>query len=145
MAESNYSQFKKYIFFAEDFLFSISLYFIFNEKNQIKTIDNNQMKFMVTYSEFKNYLRKLKEYAANSCGLVCYKNEKCLGHLTLDLMQEYEDFMLDSVERKGLFYKYVKFVKVKKDTDPMLGYMIIPIDEVDIGWKTWSQRLSYLN
>ena len=69
----------------------------------------------------------------------------CLGHQTLDVMEKYENFMLESVQRKGLYYKYVKFIKIKKDTDPMFGFMIIPIDEVDIGWKTWSQRLSYLN
>ena len=41
--------------------------------------------------------------------------------------------MFDAVESRGLYYKYVKFIKVKKDSDPMLGFIIVPIDEVDIG------------
>ena len=56
MAESKYSQFKKYILFQEDFLFITSLYFIFNEENEVKTI-NNELKFMMPYQKFKNYLR----------------------------------------------------------------------------------------
>ena len=144
MAELNFSQFKKYILFAEDFLFSTSLYFIFNEKNQVKTIDG-ELEFMMRYFDFKKNLRKLRQDAKDSCGIVCYKNKECLGHQTLKLMEEYENFMIDAVERRCLFYKYVKFIKVKKDTDPMFGFIIIPIDEVDLGWKTWSQRLSYLN
>ena len=143
MAESMYSKFKKYILFQEDFLFITSLYFIFNEENQVKTIDN-QLKFIMPYQKFKNYLRKFKKDAKDSCGIVCHKNEMSLGHQTLDLMEKYDHFLFDAVERRGLYYKNVKFIKVKKDDDPMFGYMIIPIDEVDIGWKTWSQRLSYL-
>ena len=144
MAESKYSQFKKYILFQEDFLFITSLYFIFNEENKVNTIDNNELKFIMSYDKFKKYLRKLIQDAKNSCGVVCRRNEKCLGHQTLYEMQKYENFMIDSVERRCLFYKRVKFIKVKKDTDPMFGYIIVPIDEVDLGWKTWSQRLSYL-
>ena len=143
MAESMYSKFKKYILFQEDFFFITSLYFIFNEKNEIKSI-NNEPKFMMTYQKFKEYLIKLKKDAANSCGIVCRSDENCLGHQTLKLMQDYDDFMFDNVERRGLFYKSVKFVKVRSDDDPMFGYIICPIDEVDIGWKTWSQRMSYL-
>ena len=144
MAESKYSQFKKYILFQEDFLFITSLYFIFNEENEVKTT-NNELKFMMPYQKFKNYLRKLKQDAKDSCGIVCHKNEMCLGHQTLDLMEKYDHFMFDAVERRGLYYKYVKFIKVKKDSDPMLGFIIVPIDEVDIGWRSWSERLSYLN
>ena len=44
MAESKYSQFKKYILFQEDFLFITSLYFIFNEENEVKTINNELRK-----------------------------------------------------------------------------------------------------
>ena len=135
MAESKYSQFKKYILFQEDFLFTTSLYFIFNEENQVKTIDN-QMKFIMMYEKFKKYLIKLKKDAKNSCGIVCHQSEMCLGHKTLDLMEKYDHFMFDSVERRGLYYKRVKFIKVKKDDDPMFGFIIIPIDEVEIGWKT---------
>ena len=144
MAESKYSQLKKYILFQEDFLLMTSLYFIFNEKNEVKTIDN-QLKFMMPYTEFKKKLRQLRQHAKDSCGIVCSKNEMCLGHQTLDLMEKYENFMIDAVERRCLYYKYVKFIKVKKDSDPMFGFIIIPIDEVDLGWKSWSQRLSYLN
>ena len=144
MAESMYSKFKKYILFQEDFLFITSLYFIFNEENQVKTIDGT-LKFIMPYSKFKKYLRKLRQDAKDSCGVVCYKNKLCLGHQTLDLMEKYENFMIESVERKSLYYKYVKFIKVKKDNDEMFGFMPVPIDEVDLGWKSWSQRMSYLN
>ena len=144
MARLTYSQFKKYILFAEDFLFSISLYFIFNEQNEVKTIDQNKLKFMMTYDKFKDYLKKLEEYASKSCGIICYKNDMCQGHKTLKLMQEYRDFMLDSVQRQGLYYRYVKFIKVKNDSDLMFGYILIPIDEVDLGWRSWSQRLAFL-
>ena len=99
---------------------------------------------MMTYQKFKKYLKKLKRYAQDSCGIVCQKSQMCLGHQTLDLMEKYDHFMFDSVERRGLYYKHVKFIKVKTDNDPMLGFIIVPIDEVDIGWRNWSQRLSYL-
>ena len=144
MAESKYSQFKKYILFQEDFLFITSLYLIFNEENRVKTIDDDKFKFIISYDKFKKYLIKLRQDAQNSCGVVCHKSKICLGHQTLNEMEKYENFMIDSVERKGLYYKYVKFIKVKEDSDPMFGFMIIPIDKVDLGWKTWSQRLSYL-
>ena len=143
MAESMYSKFKKYILFQEDFIFITSLYFIFNEKNEVKSI-NNKLKFIMTYDEFKKCLNKLRKDASNSCGIVCRKDEKCLGHQTLDLMEKYDYFLFDEVERQGLFYKSVKFVKVKSDNDPMFGYIICPIDQIDIGWKTWSQRMLYL-
>lgn len=99
---------------------------------------------MMPYQKFKKYLMKLKKDAKNSCGIVCHKSETCLGHQTLDLMEKYDHFLFDAVERRGLYYKYVKFIKVKNDDDPMFGFIIVPIDEVDIGWKTWSQRMSYL-
>ena len=143
MAVSRYEQFKKYILFQEDFIFMTSLYFIFNEENQVKTIDN-QLKFIMTYQKFKKYLKKLKEDAKNSCGIVCRCQQMCLGHQTLDLMEKYDHFMFDAVDRRGLYYKNVKFIKVKTDDHPMFGFIIIPIDEVNIGWKTWSQRMSYL-
>ena len=143
--ESKYSQqFKKYILFERDFLFVISLYYILNEKNEVKTT-NNKLKFIMRYDEFKQYLRELRKAAQDSCGVVCYKSEMCLGHQTLDLIEKYENFMIDSVERRCLFYKHVKFIKVNEDTDPMFGFVIKPLDEIDLGWKTWSQRISYLN
>ena len=143
MATSMYEAFKNYILFQEEFLFKISLYFIFNEENRIETIDG-KLKFVLTYEKFKKYLLKLRNYAKNSCGIVCQSNEQCLGHKTLEVMQKYDDFMFDSVERRALFYKHVKFIKVKEDNDPMFGFIPLPFDEIDLGWKTWSQRMNYL-
>ena len=143
MAESKYSEFKKYILFERDFLFVVSLYSILNEKNEVNTI-NGKFKFIMRYDEFKQLLRKLRQAAKDSCGVVCYRDKMCQGHATLDLMEKYENFMIDSVERRCLFYKYVVFEKVKEDTDPMFGFVIKPLDEVDLGWYSWSQRLSYL-
>ena len=137
-----YSQFKKFILFQEDFIFLTSLYFIFNEENAVK--NKNEIKFVLTYKKFKEYLNKLKKDAARSCGIVCRSINNCKGHEVLQLMQDYDDFLFDAVERKTVFYKSVKFVKEKSDNDPMLGYVIYPMEEVDLGWKTWSQRMSYL-
>ena len=144
MAESKYSEFMKYVLFERDFLFVFSLYGILNEKHEVKT-SNGKLKFIMRYNEFKQYLRKIRELAKDSCGIVCYKSEMCSGHKVLDIMEKYENFMIDCVERRALFYKYVVFEKVNKDTDPMFGFVIKPLDEVDLGWKTWSQRISYLN
>ena len=138
-----YSKFKKYILFQEDFIFITSLYFIFNEENEVKNI-NNEIKFVMTYKKFKEYLIKLKKDAINSCGIVCPSIKNCKGHDVLKLMQDYDDFLFDSVERQGEFYKNVKFVKEKSDNDPMFGYVIYPMERVDLGWKSWSQRMSYL-
>ena len=140
---ATYSQFKKYVLFAEDFLFKTTLYFIFNKSNEVKTIDNS-LKFVMTYDKFKKYLRNLREDAKNSCGTVCQQTNDCPGHQVLKLMEQYENFILDAVQRRGLYYKHVKFIKVKNDSDPMFGFVILPLNEIDIGWKTWSQRLSYL-
>ena len=140
MPESRYSEFKNFILFQEIFVFKISLYLILNEKHELK----NSKDFMMTYQDFKKYLRKLREAAAKSCDIVCYKEENCPGHKVLQLMNDYEDFMLDSVENKTLFYKYVKFEKIYDDNAPMMGYKLIPKVEVDLGWRTWSQRMSYL-
>ena len=143
MATSMYEAFKKYILFQEDFLFKISLYFIFNEENSVETI-NGELKFVLTYQKFKKYLVKLRDYAKNSCGIVCQSDEQCLGHKTLELMQKYDDFIFDSVERRALFYKHVKFIKRKDDNDPMFGFILVPINEKDLGWDSWSKRMSYL-
>ena len=142
MAQSNYDQFKKFILFEELFVFSLSLYTILNEKH--KVIRDDKM-FIMSYQDFKKYLRKLRKAAADSCGIVCYKDEMCQGHKVLKIMNEYEDFMLDSVENRTLFYKYVVFEKLFDDSAPMLGYVLKPRGEVDLGWKSWSQRISYLN
>ena len=142
MAESRYDQFKKFILFEEIFVFSLSLYTILNEKH--KVIRDNNM-FIMNYQDFKKYLRQLRKAATDSCGIVCYKDKMCRGHEVLKIMNEYEDFMLDSVENKTLFYKYVVFEKLLDDNAPMLGYILKPRHEVDLGWKSWSQRMSYLN
>ena len=138
-----FEAFKNYVLFQEDFLFKISLYFIFNEENCVKTV-NGELKFVLTYEKFKKYLLKLRNYAKNSCGVVCQSDEQCLGHKTLELMQNYDDFMFDSVERRAVFYKHVKFIKRKDDNDPMFGFILVPINEKDLGWDTWSKRMSYL-
>ena len=143
MATSMYQSFKKYVLFEEDFLFKISLYFIFNEANRVET-ESGELKFVITYEKFKKYLLKFRQYAKDSCGVVCQSNEQCLGHKALELMQKYDDFIFDSVERRALFYKYVKFVKRKSDDEAMFGFIIQPMEEVDLGWYTWSQRMRYL-
>ena len=144
MAESKYSPFKKYILFEEDFLFVMSLYEILNEKHEVKNNDGKPI-FIMSYTNFKQYLRKLRQAAKDSCGIVCYKSEMCSGHKVLEIMERHEEFMLDCVENKALFYKYVVFQNLFDDTKPMFGFVLKPLDEVDLGWKTWSQRMSYLN
>ena len=143
MAESSYSDFKKYILFHEEFLFIVSLYEILNEKHEVKT--SNKKKFIMPYQKFKEYLRKLRKSAAESCGIVCFKDQMCSGHQVLEKMNAYEDFMQDSVENKTLFYKYVKFEQLLDKSEPMFGFVLTPLEEVDLGWKSWSQRMSYLN
>ena len=143
MTTSMFDVYKKYILFEELCMFKISLYFIFNEENYFKTT-NGEIQFVLTYEKFKIYLLKLRQYAKNSCGIVCQSNESCFGHKALELMQQYEDFMFDSVERCKLFYKQMKFIKRKNDDKPMLGFIIEPFDEVDLGWHSWSQRMRYL-
>ena len=143
MATSIYDTFKDYVLFHEDFKFKISLYFIFNEQNYVKTA-SGEIKFVLTYQKFKQLLLKLRDYAKNSCGIVCYLEKKCRGHQVLEMMQNYDDFMFDSVERRAVFYKDVKFIKRNKDDDPMMGFIIVPINQKDLGWDSWSQRMRYL-
>ena len=138
-----YETFKNYVLFQEHFVFKVSLYFIFNEENFIKTM-NGDLKFVMTYEKFKKYLIKLRQYAKDSCGVVCQCNEQCLGHKTLELMQQYDDFIFDSVERRKCFYKHIKFIKRKNDDAPMFGFIPVPINEIDLGWHSWSQRMRYL-
>ena len=140
---ATYETFKNYVLFHQDFVFKISLYFIFNEENFIKT-SGDDPKFMMTYEKFKKYLIKLRQYAKDSCGVVCQSDKKCSGHKTLELMQQYDDFIFDSVERCKCFYKYVKFIKTKSDGAAMFGFIPVPINEIDLGWHTWSQRMRYL-
>ena len=143
MAISIYESFKNYVLFEEFMKFKISLYFIFNEQNRIKTA-SGEIKFVLTYQQFKQYLLKLCNYARNSCGIVCQSTKNCQGHQVLEIMQKYDDFMFDSVERRSVFYKHVKFIKRGDDEDTMMGFIIVPINEMDLGWKTWSERMRYL-
>ena len=101
----------------------------------------------MSYSNFRiNFLRKLENYAENSCGEVCYSDTNmCDGHRTLKYLQKYEEFMLFNVEERDIFYKNIRIIKMGKNTDPLMGYIFIPKDIVDLKGKTWSQRLSYLN
>ena len=110
MATSIYESFKNYVLFEEEFMFKISLYFIFNEQNRIETA-SGEIKFVLTYQQFKQYLLKLRNYARNSCGFVCQSTKNCQGHQVLEMMQKYDDFIFDSVEHGTFFYKHVKFIK----------------------------------
>ena len=142
-----YQQFKKFILFQEIFAFSVSLYQFLNENFELKDLFDGHLQFEMPYSNFrKNFLRKLENYAADSCGVVCYKtNNECDGHRTLKYLQQYEEFMLYNVEEKDIFYKNISIIKQGKNTDPLMGYIFIPKDIVDLKGKSWSQRLSYLN
>ena len=53
--------------------------------------------------------------------------------------------MLYNVEERKLFYKNLSIIKYGKNTDPLMGYIFVPKDIVDLEGKSWSQRLSYLN
>ena len=141
--QSIYKKFENYVLFEQFMKFKISLYFIFNEQNYVKT-SSGQIRFVLTYQAFKLLLNKLRRYAQDSCGIVCYKEKKCQGHEVLELLQNYDDFMFDSVDRRAVFYKQVKFVQTGKDDDPMMGYVMIPINAMDLGWDSWSKRMSYL-
>ena len=143
MATSIYDTFKDYVLFHEDFRFKISLYFIFNEQNRVETA-SDEIKFVLTYQHFKLLLNKLRNYAKNSCGVVCQSVKNCQGHQVLEMMQNYDDFIFDSVERRAVFYKHVKFIKRGEDDEPMMGFIMVPINEKDLGWDTWSKRMSYL-
>ena len=138
-----YDEFKNYVLFHEDFRFKVSLYFIFNEQNRVKTA-SGEVKFVLTYQAFKLLLNKLRNYAKNSCGVVCQSTKNCQGHEVLEMLQNYDDFMFDSVERRAVFYKHVKFIKRGEDDDPMMGFIAVPINQIDLGWDSWSKRMSYL-
>ena len=142
-SSSIYDTFKDYVLFHEDFRFKISLYYIFNEQNRVKTA-SGEIKFVLTYQAFKLLLNKLRNYAKNSCGVVCQSQKNCQGHQVLEMLQNYDDFMFDSVERRAVFYKHVKFIKRGEDDDPMMGFIAIPINQIDLGWDSWSKRMSYL-
>ena len=142
---SKYDQFKKYILFIEDFVFISSLYEFLNEKFEVKELHNENIQFEMTYSNFRiNFLRKLEKYAKKSCGEVCYSSNECDGHRTLTYLQKYEDFMIYNVEEREIFYKDICIIKEGKNTDPLMGYIFIPKNMVDLKGKSWSRRLTYL-
>ena len=100
----------------------------------------------MSYSNFrKNFLRKLEHYAANSCGVVCERSNECDGHRTLKYLQKCEEFMIYNIEERNVFYRNISIIKNGKNTDPLIGYIFIPKDMVDLRGKSWSQRLAYLN
>ena len=141
-----YAQIKKFYLFVEEFIFITSLYEYLNEKCELKELFNGHMQFEMSYSNFKkNFLRKLEHYAKNSCGEVCEKSNECDGHCTLKYLQKYEQFMIYNVEERNVFYRNISIIKDGKNTDPLMGYIFIPKDMVDLRGKSWSQRLSYLN
>ena len=138
---------KKFTLFIEEFVFISSLYEFLNEKIELKDFFNGHLQFEMTYSNFRrNFLRKLEHYAKNSCGVTCYcTDNECDGHRALKYLQKYEDFMIYNVEERGIFYKNISIIKEGKNTDPLMGYIFIPKDMVDLREKSWSQRLAYLN
>ena len=140
-----YQQFKKFYLFVEEFKFIISLYSFLNEKYELKELFNDNLQFEMSYSNFKENLRNLEKYAKASCGVVCYRDNICDGHSSLAYLQKYEEFMLYNVEERELFYKNLSIIKYGKNTDPLMGYIFVPKDIVDLEGKSWSQRLSYLN
>ena len=144
---SKYDQIKKFTLFIEEFVFISSLYEFLNEKFELKNLFNGHLQFEMSYSNFRiNFLRKLEHYAEKSCGVVCYSDtNECDGHRALKYLQNYEEFMLYNVENREIFYKNISIIKQGKDTDPLMGYIFIPKDVVNLKGKTWSQRLSYLN
>ena len=140
-----YFQIKKYLLFFEEFVFKTSLYILLNEKFEKKELFNNNLQFEMTFSQFKNILQILEKNAADSCGVVCYSNNECDGHPCLNYLRKYNEFMINSVDDRKLFYKNIEIIKNGKNTDPMMGYIFLPKDVVDLNGKSWSQRLSYLN
>ena len=140
-----YQQIKKFILFVEEFKFITSLYTLLNEKFELKETFNGYLQFEMNYSNFKNILRKLEKDAANSCGVVCEKTNTCDGHLALTYLQRYEQFMIYNCEERKIFYKDISIIKNGKNTDPLMGYIFIPKDVVDLKEKPWNVRLSYLN
>ena len=143
-----YEQFKKYQLFVEIYVFITTLYEYLNEKNELKEFFNGYPQFEISYSYFrKDFLRKLEKYARGSCGVVCPRHgeEECDRHRALKYLKRYEDFMLFNVEERNIFYKNISIIKQGKNTDPLMGYIFIPKDMVDLRGKSWSQRLLYLN
>ena len=141
-----YAQFKKIFLFIEEFNLISTLYEFLNEKNEQSLEFNGYPQFKISYSEFRiNFLRKLEHYARNSCGIVCSSDNWCDGHHALNYLQKYEQFMLHMVEEEKIFYRNILIMKDGKNTDPLMGYIFIPTDIVDLKNKSWSQRMAVLN
>ena len=141
-----YGQFKKFVLFIEDFVFTLNLYDFLNEKNEQPLEFKGYPQFKISYSEFRvNFLRKLEYYAKNSCGVVCPSDNWCDGHHALNYLQKYEQFMLHMVEEEKIFHRNILIMKDGKNTDPLMGYIFIPVDIVDLKNKSWSQRMAVLN
>ena len=141
-----YQQIKKFRLFVEEFIFITTLYEFLNEKFELKEYFDGHLQFEMSYSNFRiNFLRKLERYAKNSCGVKCPSDNECDGHRTLTYLQRYEDFMIYNVEEREIFYKNISIIKTGKNTDPLMGYVFIPKDMINLKGKSWSQRLSYLN
>ena len=140
-----YFQIKKYLLFFGEFVFKTSLYLLLNEQFEKKELFNGNLQFEMTYNQFKKILEILEKNAADSCGVVCYSSNECDGHRYLNYLRKYNEFMINSVDERKPFYKNIEIIKNGKNTDPMMGYIFLPKDIVDLNGKSWSQRLSYLN
>ena len=53
--------------------------------------------------------------------------------------------MIYNTEERDIFYKNISIIKQGKNIDPLMGYIFIPKDMVNLKGKAWSQRLAYLN
>ena len=141
-----YSQFKKFTLFFEEFFFISTLYEFLNESNEEKNLFNGHLQFKMKYTNFKNkFLRKLRYYAKNSCGVVCPSDSACDGHRTLEYLENYDQMMQHMVVNEKVFYKNISIFKYGKNTDPLMGYIFVPMDRISLEEKTWSQRVAFLN
>ena len=136
----------KNLLFFEELFFITTLYEFLNESNEEKLLFNGQLQFQMRYSDFKNnFLRKLRYYAKNSCGVVCQSDNICDGHRTLEYLEQYDNMIQDMVVNEIVFYKNILIFKHGKNTDPVMGYVFVPMDRISLEGKTWSQRVSFLN
>ena len=141
-----YLQFKKFTLFFEEFFFISTLYKFLNETNEEKNLFNGKIQFKMRYTDFKNkFLRKLRYYAKNTCGVVCQSDNICDGHRTLEYLEQYDQMMHHMVVNEKVFYKNISIFKHGKNTDPVMGYVFVPMDRISLEEKTWSQRVTFLN